>query len=196
MAWVLTEEAFSKLLESLDPDREQAGEKYEDLRRTLVRFFEWRGTPAPEEHVDETLNRVARRLDEGQVISNFGGYCYGVARLVFMESLKGREKEIIPLEDADPAGLVAAEDTSDAAAEEEKRLECLEECLRKLPNESRELIMEYYRDEKRDKIDRRKALAERLGIPRLALGNRAQRLRDKLAQCVKSCFTKKKGDMN
>jgi len=57
---------------------------------------------------------------------------------------------------------------------------------------SRELIIEYYQDEKRDKIDRRKALAERLGIPRLALGNRAQRLRDKLAQCVKSCFTKKK----
>lgn len=192
MAWVLTEEAFSKLLESLDPDRERAGEKYEDLRRTLVRFFEWRGTPAPEEHVDETLNRVARRLDEGQVINNFGGYCYGVARLVLMESLKGREKEIIPLEDAAPAALVAAEDAGDAAAEEEKRLECLEECLRKLPNESRELIIEYYQDEKRDKIDRRKALAERLGIPRLALGNRAQRLRDKIAQCVKSCFTKKK----
>jgi RNA polymerase sigma factor (sigma-70 family) len=192
MAWVLTEEAFSKLLEFLDPDRERAGEKYEDLRRTLVRFFEWRGTPAPEEHVDETLNRVARRLDEGQVISNFGGYCYGVARLVFMESLKGREREIISLEDADPRALVAAEDAGDAAAEEERRLECLEECLRKLPNESQELIMEYYQDERRDKIDRRKALAERLGIPRLALGNRAQRLRDKLAQCVKSCFTKKK----
>jgi RNA polymerase sigma factor (sigma-70 family) len=191
MAWILTEEAFSKLLESLDSDRERAGEKYEDLRRTLARFFEWRGTPDPEERVDETLNRVARRLDEGQVINNFIGYCYGVARLVLMESLKGRERELIPIEDAEPTALVAAEDRGDAAAEEEQRLGCLEECLRKLPIESQYLIVEYYQDEKRDKIDRRKALAERLGIPRLALGNRAQRLRDKLAQCVKTCFTKK-----
>jgi RNA polymerase sigma factor (sigma-70 family) len=195
MAWVLTEEAFSKLLESLDPDRERAGEKYEVLRRTLARFFEWRGAPAPEEHVDETLNRVARRLNEGQAVSNFGGYCYGVARLVMMESLKGQERELIPLEDANPTAL-AAEDKAATAAEEERRLKCLEECLRALPAESRELITEYYQDEKRDKINRRKALADRLGIPRLALGNRAQRLRDKLAQCVKGCLAKKNSDMN
>jgi RNA polymerase sigma factor (sigma-70 family) len=191
MAWELTEEAFSKLLESLDKDRGRAGEKYEDLRRTLARFFEWRGAPAPEDHVDETLNRVARRLAEGQEVSNFGGYCYGVARLVMLESLKGQERELIPLEDADPGSLKAAE-ADESAEEEERRLRCLEECLRTLPAESRDLITEYYQDERRDKINRRQALADRLGIPRLALGNRAQRLRDKLAQCVKGCLAKKK----
>src|SRR5262249_19144140 len=129
MAWALTEEAFSKLLESLDPDRERAGEKYEDLRRTLTRFFEWRGAPVPEEHVDETLNRVARRLNEGQAVSNFGGYCYGVARLVLMESLKLREREPLSLEEADPTAL-AAEAVGDEADEEEQRLSCLEGCLR------------------------------------------------------------------
>ena len=61
----LTTDTFTRLLNSLDEDRERAGEKYEELRRTLIRFFEWRGAPFPEEHADEALNRVARRLGEG-----------------------------------------------------------------------------------------------------------------------------------
>ena len=79
MAAALTSEAFTKLLARLDPDRERAGEKYEDLRRTLIKFFEWRGAPFPEEQTDETFNRVARKLDEGIEIKNIGGYCYEVA---------------------------------------------------------------------------------------------------------------------
>jgi hypothetical protein len=46
----LTADTFTRLLHRLDADRERAGEKYEDLRRTLIRFFEWRGAPYPEEH--------------------------------------------------------------------------------------------------------------------------------------------------
>ena len=46
----LTEQTLAKLLDVLDADRDLAGERYEDLRRTLVRFFEWRGAPFPEEH--------------------------------------------------------------------------------------------------------------------------------------------------
>ncbi len=52
MKAALTSETFAALLFSLDADRERAGEKYEDLRRTLIRFFEWRGAPFPEEHAD------------------------------------------------------------------------------------------------------------------------------------------------
>jgi hypothetical protein len=63
--WSLTAEAFDKLLVSLDPDRERAGEKYEHLRGGLVCLFEWRGAPFPEDHADEVINRVARKLGEG-----------------------------------------------------------------------------------------------------------------------------------
>src|SRR5258707_3559667 len=94
----LTANAFAKLLNRLDADRERAGEKYEDLRRTLNRFFEWRGAPFPEEHADETFNRVARKLDEGVEIKNFGGYCYEVARLVCLESTKGHDSKRASLE--------------------------------------------------------------------------------------------------
>src|SRR5262249_34915539 len=64
--WELTPEAFSKLLAELTPDPEVAGEKYEDLRGQLIKFFEWRGLLFPDQHADETLNRVARKIDEGE----------------------------------------------------------------------------------------------------------------------------------
>lgn len=185
----LTAEAFAKLLNRLGEGREQAGENYENLRRTLIRFFEWRGAPFPEEHADETFNRIARKLDEGIEIKSIGGYCHEVARLVFLETLKGQGNRHAPLKEIKLESI--APDTTDAAAEKEQRLTCLDDCLRALPIESRELITEYYRDEKRGQIDRRKALAERMGLRRDALANRVQRVRDKLEQCVTRCFRKK-----
>ena len=188
-AGALTPEAFGRFLLSLDADRERAGEKYEDLRRTLIRFFEWRGAPFPEEHADDALNRVARRLAEGVEVRNVRAYCYEVARLIFLETTKGADgrKESLDALKSEPAAADAAE----ASAEKELRLTCLDECLRALPAESAELILEYYRYEGRRLIERRKALAEALGLRRDALANRAQRLRDKLQYCVSGCLRKK-----
>jgi DNA-directed RNA polymerase specialized sigma24 family protein len=189
MESALTADAFTKLLNRLDADRERAGEKYEDLRRTLVRFFEWRAAPFPEEQTDETFNRIARKLDEGIEIINVGSYCHEVARLVCLEAFKGHESRRAPLEEINLEAR--ASDTTDEKAEKEQRLSCLDDCLRVLPVESRELITEYYCDEKRGRIDRRKALADRLQLRRDALANRAQRVRDKLEQCVIRCLRKK-----
>ena len=188
MASALTANAFTKLLENLGETQEEAGEKYEELRRTLMRFFEWRGAPFPEEQTDESFNRVARKLDEGVEIKNFGGYCYEVARLVYLESLKGHESRRTPL---DEIKLESVTPDTDELVEKEQRLSCLDDCLEALPTESHELITEYYCDERRGRIDRRKALADRLGLRRDALANRAQRVRDKLEQCVTRCLKTK-----
>jgi DNA-directed RNA polymerase specialized sigma24 family protein len=185
----LTAKAFTSLLVRLGQDQEQAGEKYEDLRRTLIRFFEWRSAPSPEEQTDETFNRIARKLDQGIAIVNIGGYCHEVARLVCLEASKGHESRRVPLEEIKLEAK--APDTTDETAEKERRLTCLDDCLGVLPNESREMIKEYYSDEKRGRIDRRRALADSLGLRRDALANRAQRVRDKLEQCVISCLKKK-----
>lgn len=187
----LTADTFAMLLDCLDADRERAGEKYEDLRRTLLRFFEWRGAPFPEEHADETFNRVASKIGQGVEIKNVGGYCYEVARLVFLESLKSPDSKRVSLEAIDLRDK-SADNPADEAAEKELRLNCLEDCLRALPQESSQLITEYYQQEKRGRIDRRKALAERLGLRRDALANRAQRIRDKLESCVSGCLKKKR----
>lgn len=182
MPSVLTADGFAKLLDRLDTDRERAGEQYETLRRRLSKFFEWRGAPFPDEHTDETFNRVARKLDEGVAITNVGGYCYEVARLVCLEAFKGRDSKRSSL-DASHADAFAS-DTTDEAAQLELRMACLEECLNALSQEGRDLVMEYYQDERRARIERRKAQAERLGLRRDALANRAQRLRDNLERCV------------
>lgn len=181
----LTEQTFARLLDHLDVDREQAGERYEDLRRTLLRFFEWRAAPFPEEHTDQTLDRVARKLVEGVEIRNIGAYSYVVARLVFLETLKGPESRRVGIE---PAGVAATADAIDEAEEKERRLACLDHCLHGLPAESRELIVEYYRQDKRERIEARRVLAERLGVKGEALANRAQRVRDRLEHCVNTCL--------
>ena len=59
--WTLTKEAFERLLDSLDANRERAGEKYENVRRKLIEFFEARGSNSPADRADQTINRVARR---------------------------------------------------------------------------------------------------------------------------------------
>jgi RNA polymerase sigma factor (sigma-70 family) len=185
----LTAQAFIRLLERLGDDEDQAAKKYEDLRHTLIRSFEWRGAPFPEEHADETFNRLARKLDEGVEIRNISDYTYTVARLIWLETLKGGDKRRAPLDEIEHEPI--ALDTANETAEKEARLNCLDDCLDALPGESRDLIMEYYVDEKRGRIDRRRDLAERLGLRRDALANRAQRLRDKLEHCVMSCLRKK-----
>ena len=184
----LTADIFAKLLARLDPDRERAGERYEDLRRTLTRFFEWRNAPFPEEQTDEVFNRIARKLFEGVEIRNIGSYCYEVARLVCLEALKGRDSKRASL---DHSHDVAVVDRADEERESELRLACLEDCLDSLTIKSRELIVAYYQDNKRDRIERRKSLAASFGLQREALANRAQRLRDKLELCVKSCLRRK-----
>jgi RNA polymerase sigma factor (sigma-70 family) len=189
MAVTLTSETFIKLLGSLDSDPERAGEKYEDLRRTLTRFFEWRGAPFPEEQTDEVFNRVARKLVERTEIRNFGGYCYEVARLVSLEALKGIDSKRASFEESHHDAVFP--DTADEVHERELRLSCLDDCLDSLCGESRELIITYYQDEKGNHIGRRKALADRLGLKREALANRAQRVRGKLEQCVKRCVGRK-----
>jgi hypothetical protein len=69
----------------------------------------------------------------------------------------------------------------------------LRECLLGLSKESRELIIEYYREEGRAKIEDRKALAEKLGISLNALFSRAKRIRDGLERCVTRRLKRKPG---
>ena len=57
----LTQPAFDGLLAVLGRDRDVAADRYLDIRRNLVRLFEWRGCTTPEEYADETINRCARK---------------------------------------------------------------------------------------------------------------------------------------
>ena len=180
--WTLTEEAFAKFLACLDPDKDRAGETYEILRLMLVKFFDWRGAHFPEECVDETIDRVARKIDCGEVVRDIRTYCHGVARMILLEARRHPDNKRTSLDE-----LIAVDLASPAPEEPDLRLQCFEHCLNELPIESRLLIMEYYRDEGRGRIDNRQSLAEKLGIPIDALRSRAQRLRNRLEKCVNRC---------
>lgn len=182
--WTLTQEAFDCLLAQLDPDPESAGKRYVEVRRNLVRLFEWRGCPFPEDHADETLNRVARKALEGEDIRDPVSYLQGTARRIVLEVHKQRAKEQVAL-----AGLatVAVAEPSESQGLE-RRVGCLQHCLGGLPAGNRELILQYYQGDKRAKIENRKQLTDRLRIPINTLRMRALRLREKLQSCVEECL--------
>lgn len=175
--WVLTQESFDALLAWLDPQREQAGRKYEEIRLRLIKIFTCRGCCEPEDFADETINRVSKKLKE--IESDYSGdpapYFYGVANKVHLEYLRRR-----PVQPPPPR----LEDTEDIELE----YECLERCIQKLTPNNRQLVLQYYQEEKRAKIDQRRQLAEQLGIALNALRIRAYRIRASLQECVQTCL--------
>lgn len=175
---------YEKLLAHFAADPADAADGFAALRRKLVRMLSGRGAVFPDDLADETLARVARKLADGEIIHNLNAYSLTIARLVWLEDVRRRAHHSEPLDEHTwqlPATNQIVEEG------QEKRLSCLEQCLTELPAETRLLIVEYYADDGRDLIQRRQALATRLGIAREALANRAQRLRQKLESCITNC---------
>jgi RNA polymerase sigma factor (sigma-70 family) len=181
--WELTKQAFDKLLSLFSDDQDEAAEKYEAMRRRLQRFFLWKPFQNEDELVDEVINRVARRIDEGEKISNLNGYFGSVARKVAHEEYRKMQRTSALDDIPDP---VAPD--PEPNQDKERRSQCLEECLNDLKNENRTLILKYYYFDDRSKIDLRKHLADNLGIKMNALRIRACRLRSMLEDCVKKCL--------
>lgn len=172
------------MLAQLDSDREQAGIKYEKLRRRLVKLFEWRGAFFAEDLADDTINRVAKSLETGEQISNFNAYCLGIARNVFLESLRSRQRE---------ANLQSIPQGT-AVIPDESRRDCLEHCLRELSPQDSQMIIRYYQEDKHVRIEARRDLASQLGIPLNALRIRTHRVRAQLQNCVEHCLQRWAGE--
>jgi DNA-directed RNA polymerase specialized sigma24 family protein len=192
--WTLNAGAFRQFLIWLDDGVDSEGERYLELRRRLARYFDRRNCSSPDELADETLNRVARKLEEkGEIVgASPAHYCYIVAKFVFLEFGRRSEHNQTSLDDAQGSGrvmpylAVPSRPDVDAVAKE-KLFDCLERCLDKLQPEDRELILDYYRGEQRAKIERRAELADRFGLTMNALSIRACRIRSKLEICVSTC---------
>ena len=180
--WSLSPRALERLLERLGPDREAAGGQYQALRERLEGYFECKGARQPEVAADETLDRVARRLEEGEVIHRVEAYSHGVARLVLFEQLRRQLREQRASADA------ACEWLDRAAPDEGARTACLMGCLELLPVEERRLIVAYYQGAGRSHLAGRKVLAERLGITYASLKTRAHRLRMRLEASLRACL--------
>ena len=180
---------FTRLLRWLDEGSDSQGERYLEMRRRLVAYFDRRNRPAPDVLADETFDRVSRTLEEsGRIqVTPPARYCYVVARFVLLEDIRKSERNV-PFDEARMMARheVAASGTAGQESTQQS-LDCLGRCLSTLKPLDRKLIVEYYRDAKRQRIDRRRALAERLGITMNALGIRTWRLRASLEACVAGC---------
>jgi len=179
----LAPESFARLLDWLDPDRDRAGEKYELIRLRLIKIFVCRGCSAAEELTDETFDRVTGKLSE--IAEGYVGdpalYFYGVAEKVYLEHGK-RAGLQVPM----PDDVAQQNQPSDTA---EKRYGCLDQCMQVLSEPNRKLILLYYgHDSGKDKISKRKELAQKWGIGANALWIRAHRIRESLKQCVSDCL--------
>lgn len=183
----ITQEHFTILLSWLDPDPDSAAKKYEAIRNRLIRVYAARGCFEAEMVADLTIDRVTLKAAElnGNYVGDPALYFYGVGNNVFLEWLRKQKKirtQKIP------------EVTESEPDEREAEYRCLEECLGTMPRDIREMIVEYYRGEKRARIEHRRKLAGRLGISPGALQIKTSRIRNKLAACVRECMNRLDGE--
>ena len=161
------------------------GERYLEMRGRLVDYFGRRNCHSPEDLADETLNRVARRLEETGSIDDVvpARYCYIVAKFVFLESLRGPKR----MELLAPSDEAVAAQGADERADNERTFACLEQCLQSCSAADRELILDYYGMTSGSARENRRQLAQRLGISANSLAIRACRIRSRLEGCVRAC---------
>ena len=168
-----TQEDLDQLLRWLDPDRDQAGERYEKIRRRLIGIFSSRGCYDADDLADRSINVVLSKVE--WLLPNYVGdpalYFYAVAKKVYLEDLKKKPPPKVPPPDPSPP---EAEHLSDS----------LDDCLEELPSGDRDLILRYHQFEKQEKIQNRKRLADELQLSRNALRIKVCHIHSRLKQCI------------
>lgn len=175
----ITKDPFDALLEWLDPDREKAGQRYEIIRTGLIRIFVSKGLSDAEHYTDEAIDRVVKRLPEIQAkyVGDPARYFHGVARNLILEAGRRREvaTDVLPLRITHE---VVRSDTS----------ECLSKCLKLLPADKQEFILDYHLYQGHAKVENHRQMADELSISEGALRTRAHHLRVSLEKCVLECI--------
>jgi len=176
------------LLDRLGAGPEEAAERYEQLRRKMIKYFLWEQCENAEDLADDCLDRVARKLEDGVEIQSLSGYMAGVARIMVKENRSRRQREQAVIEEFSnritPAG--EAEDIEQAVRD-------LEECLKNFSPGQRSLLLRYYEGDHAQRILNRSRLAEELKILPNALRNRAMRLRTLLETCMSARIARRDG---
>ena len=178
----INQQDFDKLLNWLDSDRELAGRKYESIRQRLIKIFDLRGCLVSEELADNTIDRVTQKIDS--LTNVFDGnpnlYFYAVGKNIFLEhSREPKTEELSPTIPHEPENELV---------EETENFKCLKICLQTLKPNQREMIIDYYSDDKRAKINNRKLLAQKLDVSHEFLRTQTFRIRNKLQKCINKCL--------
>jgi tRNA G10 N-methylase Trm11 len=182
----LSREEFAALLNWFSTDSDQAGEEYEAIRQGLVRFFGFRGCFDPQSLADETINRVAIRLEKLEISQDIRkiSIFYGFALNVFREYIRFETTCRVELRNDFSSDLNG---NTERDEDEDLKFKCLTECLDTLEESDRNLIIDYFSREKFDKIEFRRQLAESRGITATNLHVKIHRIKRRLRKCIESC---------
>jgi hypothetical protein len=185
--WSLTAESLERFLSWLASDREEAGRRYEELRKKLIRFFTHGGCAAPEELFDVTVDRASKKIAAGEVeqTGDPEAFCYGVARFVLREYR--RKDKTDPLPDELPKW-------EDEPNWDERELTCLDKCLNQLSEDDRDLARRYHTYERGEKIPMRRKMADEIGGQN-KLRLRIWRITNRLRDCLDACLAQPAGGL-
>ena len=186
-------ENYDRLLRYFDGDLHRAAQKYEAFRERLIVFFDRRGCRDAALEADEAFTRVAGSKDL-ENIKDIIGFMYAVARRQALEKHRNKSREPGQLDENERLPQTQVIAVTQADSEESRvheiRLQCLDTCLNTLPKKDRKLLLDYYREQKTEKLELRKLLAQKLGIRIGALRTRVTRARAELAVCCEECLKK------
>jgi len=176
----LTSNSFNKLLNALSDDEAEASNLYTNLREMLVRFFRIKGIAEDEEAADETIDRVAEKIDQDAVIEDIKGFAFGVAKFVALEMIR-HEQTRIRMADA-----FYLKDSASNEFNERDSIEHLRRCFNELYPRERALLIKYFEDLPADELhENRLQIAKSESLTLNALRNRISRLRKRLEDCLR-----------
>jgi DNA-directed RNA polymerase specialized sigma24 family protein len=184
----LNHESFERLLEWLNPDRDEAWEKYQEIWDRLIKIFTWNRCRDVEDLAGEVIRRVEAKVPE--LMETFSEdddparYFYGVAYNILRENPRTEARFSEFQEESGVGGVTYPVEPGEIDVYELK-LGHLDYCLEQLSEADREIVLGYYEYGSKTKLADRKQLAERLGLTMAALWTRASRLRSRVGKCVK-----------
>jgi RNA polymerase sigma factor (sigma-70 family) len=167
------------LLRSLNPDAQEAGVIYRQIHQRLIRFFRLNNAIDPEALADEAMDRLARRIEEGEAneIGSPHAFALGIGRHLLFEDVRRRRRD----------DQVTSEWVRISAATNPNReplLLALDECMERMREDQRQLLRLYYQWSGQQKIEHHRQLAKDLGLTVNALRNRLMRARTELDKCI------------
>lgn len=174
--------------------------EYPLLRKKLIVYFTGKMMSPAEDFADEVIERVLRKISEGENIENINAFAYGVARFVFLEVCRKPKTVAIAADGGievqdrygDKISVVPPQLISRREFEPDESIqsECLRKALNQLPQDKKDLLLAYYSisENSSNYIERRRLLAESRGLRLETLYTSVCRLRKKLGDSINKCL--------
>jgi DNA-directed RNA polymerase specialized sigma24 family protein len=174
-----TPEEYEKLLLWIDKDCDEAARKLLLIQSRVTRILISRGCAIAEELAVETQNRIAVRIDKVREsfpdpLRGFIGFLDNV-HFEYLRDEKIRNTAIPPPQPR-PSEELEREDR------------CLEECLKALTPQEKNIVVRYFGGDGAERREERKKLAREMNLTANALRIQAHRLRKKSLECLRGCL--------